>query len=100
MHELGGQDLEAGLLEASDDLPGHLLGDGVGLDDGERALYGHEREVILSGFFYSALTSGLRPSARSAGPISARNSSTDHLGHGNAHVGGARDGGDARGLHG
>src|SRR5712691_3654946 len=47
MHELGGQDLEACLLEASDDLPGHVLGDGVGLDDGQGALYGHERERVL-----------------------------------------------------
>ena len=40
-HELGGEDRESGLLEAGDDLPGDALGDGVGLDDGERALDGH-----------------------------------------------------------
>src|SRR6266446_4723072 len=80
MHELGGQDLQAGLLETGDDLPGDVLGHGVGLDDGERALYGHG--LVHCPFsrtsFYSALASP-GPCLRH-GPVSARNS-TQHSPH-------------------
>ncbi|MNY65360.1 hypothetical protein D3C86_2026220 [compost metagenome] len=40
--QTGGDDLQAGLLEAADDLADHVLGNGVGLDDREGALNGHK----------------------------------------------------------
>ena len=42
LHLLHGNDREAVLFNTSNDLAGHLLGDGVGLNDGEGALYGHD----------------------------------------------------------
>jgi hypothetical protein len=41
VHHLGGDDLQAGGLEASVDLADHVLGNGVGLDDGKSAFDGH-----------------------------------------------------------
>src|SRR5205807_152864 len=38
LDQLRGQDPEAGLVEAGDDLAGHTLGDRIGLHDGQRAL--------------------------------------------------------------
>jgi len=38
---LGGHDLQAGLFEAGVDLADHVLGDGIGLDDGKGALQRH-----------------------------------------------------------
>jgi hypothetical protein len=39
--EPGGDDLETGLLETAVDLADHVLGDGIGLDDGKGALQRH-----------------------------------------------------------
>jgi hypothetical protein len=38
---LGGDDLQAGLLEAGIDFADDVLGDGIGLDDGKGALQRH-----------------------------------------------------------
>src|SRR5207247_7467557 len=46
LNELGGKDLQTGLLETADDLPRHAPGDGVGLDDGQGALHGHRSRVL------------------------------------------------------
>jgi hypothetical protein len=41
MHQLGGDDLEAGSFEAGNDLADDVLGDGVGLDDGKGTFDSH-----------------------------------------------------------
>ncbi|MNE66077.1 hypothetical protein D3C80_1616080 [compost metagenome] len=41
LNHLGSDDAQAGLLETGGDFADHVLGNGVGLDDGEGALQGH-----------------------------------------------------------
>src|SRR5690554_6260662 len=42
LNHLGSDDAQTGLLETGQDLADHVLGNGVGLDDGQGAFYGHE----------------------------------------------------------
>src|SRR5690606_2787007 len=48
LHQARGNDLEAGLLEAGDDLADDVLGDRVGLDDGKGAFNCHVYSVQLA----------------------------------------------------
>src|SRR5262245_800971 len=60
----GGDDREAGLLDAGEDLAGRALGDGVRLDDGERA-FGHDPITLAT---VAPMSAGLRTSAAPAAP--------------------------------
>ena len=49
VHHLGSNDFQVRLLETAVDLADHVLGDCVGLDNGERALVCHGISPVSSG---------------------------------------------------
>src|SRR3989442_219351 len=71
--EPGGQDLEAGLLDARDDLAHDALGDGVRLDDGEGALNRAHAPITLATVapMSAGLLTSVAPAASSAFIFSA-----------------------------
>src|SRR5690606_24969654 len=52
LHHLGRNNAQTGLLEAAQDLANHVLGNGVGLDDGQGTFYGHvtlqKRDLVIN----------------------------------------------------